>query len=165
MRLPLRTTGVGWHTKTHAPHPHRHHDISDRLFFMVYYEAVVQHTYVIVFLRVCTVVYRLRGTTTRNYEFSGTGVVVGTNASIGGNRSATCQISREDGTIFLWWFLVRSLFFHCMPAGRHADSTIDSRRVRMCSRLPSGSQGAGSTTAVVCGRVLVSGGNGKTLML
>ena len=43
-----------------------------------------------------------------------------------------------------------------MPACRHSDSTPDSRRVRLCSRLPCGSYGAGSPTAVVCGRELGS---------
>ena len=38
---------------------------------------------------------------------------------------------------------------HMMAAGRHSDSTPDSRRVRLCSRLPCGSYGAGSPTAVV----------------
>ena len=50
-----------------------------------------------------------------------------------------------------------------MPVGRHSDSTPDSRRVRLCSRLPCGSHGAGSRTAVVCSRELVSCGNGGTL--
>ena len=58
--------------------------------------------------------------------------------------------------IFVWWFLVRLLFIHCMPAGRHSDSTPDSRRVRLFSRLPCGSYGAGSPTAVVCSGELVS---------
>ena len=50
-----------------------------------------------------------------------------------------------------------------MPAGRHSDSTPDSGRVRLCARLPCGSYGAGSPTAVVCSRELVSCGNGGTL--
>ena len=50
-----------------------------------------------------------------------------------------------------------------MPAGRHSDSTPDGRRVRLCSRLPYGSYGAGSPTAVLCSRELVSCGNGGTL--
>ena len=40
--------------------------------------------------------------------------------------------------------------FHCMSAGRHSDSTPDSRRVRLYSRLPCGSYGAGSPTADRC---------------
>ena len=52
--------------------------------------------------------------------------------------------------IFVRWFLVRLLFFHCMPADRHSDSTPERRRVRLCARLPYGSYGAGSSTAVVC---------------
>ena len=47
-----------------------------------------------------------------------------------------------------------------MPAGRHSDSTPDSRRVRLYSRLPCGSYGAGVPTAVVCSRELVSCGDG-----
>ena len=35
------------------------------------------------------------------------------------------------GTI-LARFLVRLLFFHCMPPGRHSDSTPDSRHVSLC---------------------------------
>ena len=70
---------------------------------------------------------------------------------------------RRKPWIFVWWFLVRLLFFHCVPAGRHSDSTPDSRCVRLCSRLPCGSYGAGSPTAVVCSRELVSCGNGGTL--
>ena len=50
-----------------------------------------------------------------------------------------------------------------MPASRHSDSTTDSRRVRLCSRLPCGSYIAGSPTAVVCSRELVCCGNGGTL--
>ena len=53
--------------------------------------------------------------------------------------------------------------FHCMPAVRHSDSTPDSRHVSPCSRLPCGSYGAGSPTAVVCSRELVSCGDGGTL--
>ena len=66
---------------------------------------------------------------------------------------------------FVWWYLVRLLFFQCIPAGRHSDSIPDSRRVRLCSRLPCGSYGAGSPTAVVaCSRELVSCGNGGTVV-
>ena len=59
-------------------HTHHHHESSDRLFLKVFfYEAVVQPvTYVSDFCRVCrTVVYPSRGTTRRNFQFSGTGVV------------------------------------------------------------------------------------------
>ena len=54
-------------------------------------------------------------------------------------------------------------YFRCMPAARHRDSTPDSRRVCLCSWLPWGSYGAGSPTAVVFSRELVSCGNGGTL--
>ena len=64
--------------------------------------------------------------------------------------------------IFVLWFLVRLLLFHCMPTGRHSDSTPDGRRFRLCSRLPCGSYGAGSPTAVVCSRELVGCDNGGT---
>ena len=45
-----------------------------------------------------------------------------------GRRScvATCRI-----ILGACGFLVRLLFFHCMPAGLHSDSTPDSRRVRL----------------------------------
>ena len=57
------------------------------------------------------------------------------------------------------------VIFDCMPAGRHSDSSPDSKRVRLCSRLPCGSYGAGSPTAVVvCSRELVSCGNGGTML-
>ena len=46
--------------------------------------------------------------------------------------------------------------------GRLSDSIPDSKRVRLRIRLPCGSYGAGSPTAVVCGRNLVSCGNGGT---
>ena len=59
-------------------------------------------------------------------------------------------------------FLVPLLLFHCMLAGRHSDSTPDSRRVRLYSRLRCGSYGgAGSPTAVVCSRELVSCRDGE----
>ena len=84
-----------------------------------------------------------------------------------GRRScaATCQITREGGAIIdtctvVFGFLVPLLLFHCMPADRHSDSTPDSRRVRLYSRLPCGSYGAGSPTAVGCSRELVSCGDG-----
>ena len=53
------------------------------------------------------------------------------------------------------------LHFHCMPAGRHSDSTPDCRRVCLCSQFLCGSYGAGSPTAVVCSPELV--GCGGTL--
>ena len=45
-----------------------------------------------------------------------------------GRRScaATCQILGKmwRSLIFVWWFhVLRLLFFNCMPAGRHSDST------------------------------------------
>ena len=84
-----------------------------------------------------------------------------------GRRScaATCQITREDGAIIdiCEVVLVRLVFFHCMPAGRHSDSTPHSRRVRLCSRLPCGSCSAGNPPAVVCSREFISCGNGGTL--
>ena len=47
---------------------------------------------------------------------------------------ATCQITREEGAIIDSFMAVFGLlFFHRMPAGRHSDSTPDSRRVRLCS--------------------------------
>ena len=160
MRRPWRTTAGGWHKETYDRHAHHHHhESSDRLFFKGYfYEAVVQHvTYVTDFCRVCRrVVYHSRGTTRRNFQFSGTGVV------------AALQLVKKLGKegrslISVLWFLVPLLLFHCMPAGRHCDSTPDSRGVRLYSRLPCGSYGAGSPTAVVCSRELVSCGDGGTL--
>ena len=65
--------------------------------------------------------------------------------------------------ISVLWFLVPLLLLHCMPAGRHSNSTPDSRRVCLYSRLPCGSYGAGSLTSVVCSRELVSCGNVGTL--
>ena len=53
-----------------------------------------------------------------------------------------------------------------MPAG-HSDSTPDSRRVRLRSRLPCGSYGAGSPTAVeipvapVAYQVILEPGKGR----
>ena len=88
-----------------------------------------------------------------------------------GRRScaSTCQITREGWAIIdictavVFGFLFPLLLFHCMPAGRHSDSTPHSRRVRLYSRLPCGSYGAGSPIAVVCSRELVSCGDGRTL--
>ena len=79
--------------------------------------------------------------------------------------AATCQITRENGAIMdiCMVVFVRLLFFHCIPAGRHSDSTPGSRRVRLCSRLSCDSYGAGSPTVVVCSRELVSCGNGGTV--
>ena len=59
-----------------------------------------------------------------------------------GRRScaATCPITRKGGAVIdicIIVFLVRMLFFHCMPADRHSDSTPDSGRVRLC-RPPEG---------------------------
>ena len=57
-----------------------------------FYEAMVQHvTYVTDFCRV-RVVYSSWGTTPRNFQFSGTGVVARSCA-------ATCQITRKDGAV------------------------------------------------------------------
>ena len=130
-------------------------------FFRVSYEAVVQHVpYVTDFCRVCRrVVYPSRGTTRRNFQFLGTGVAAALQP-----LQPVKQLGKEGRSlIFVWCSLVRLLFFHCMPAGRHSDSTPDSRRVRLYSRLPCGSYGAGSPTAVVCSRELVGCGNGGTL--
>ena len=105
--------------------------------FWIFYEAVEHVSCVTDFCRVGRVLYPSWGTTPRN--FTGTGVV------------AALQLVRYLGKtwrslIFVWWFLVRLLFFLLhVPAGRHS-STPDSRRVRLCSRLPCGSYGAGSTT-------------------
>ena len=141
--------------------PTRPHTIITRaaivFFQFFFYEAVVQHvTYVTDFCRVDRVVYPSWGTTPRNFQLSSAGVV------------AALQPVRYPGKtgrslIFVWRFLVRLLLFHCMPAGRHSDSIPDSRRVHLCSRLPCGSYGAGSPTAVICSRELVSCGNGGTL--
>ena len=128
-------------------------------FFQGYfYEAVVQHvTYVIGFCRVCKrVVYQVPFTGNGPPQFS---------IFRHGRRScaATCQIIRRS-LISVLWFMVPLFLFHCMPAGRHSDSTPDSRRIRRYSRLlPCGSYGACSPTAVVCSRELVSCGNGGTL--
>ena len=94
--------------------------------------------------------------------------VVGKKGALGAGVGGNC-ISGMDGSITITRrypvrrFLVRLLFFHCMPAGRHSNSTRDSRRVRLCSRLLCGSYGAGSPTAVVRSHELVSCGNGGTL--
>ena len=74
-----------------------------------------------------------------------------------------CRVGPRVVYLFSLWFLVRLLLFHCIPAGRHSDSTPDSRRVRLCSRLPCGSYGAGSPTVVVCSRESVGCGNGGNL--
>ena len=125
-----------------------------------FYEAIVQHViYATDSCRVDRVVYPSWGTTTRNFQFSGTGVVAQSCA-------ATCQMTRKDGAIMEilnggFWF--DCPFFQCMPTGRHSGSTPDIGRVRLCSRLPCGLHGAGSPTSVVCSRELVSCGNGGTL--
>ena len=111
------------------------------------------------FCRVCRrVVYPSRGTTRRNFRFSCTGVVAA--------LQPVKYLGKEGRSLIsvLLWFFVQMLLFHCMPAGRHFDSTPDNRRVRLYSRLPCGSYGAGSPTAVVCSRELVSCGNGGTLV-
>ena len=117
----------------------------------IFYEAVVQLVpHVTEFCKVGRrVVYPSWGTTTRKCQFSGTGIV------------AALQPVKQLGKarrspIIVLWFLVRLPFFHSMPAGRQSDSTPHSRRVRLCSQLPCGSHGAGSLTAVVCSRELVS---------
>ena len=159
MRRPWRTTAGGWHTETHDPHAHHHHESSDRLFFRVFFhEAVVQHvTYVTDFCRGCRkVVYPSWGMTPRNFHFSGTGIVDAL-------QRVNYLWKAGRSLIFVLWFLVRLLLFYCMPAGRHSDSTLDSRRVRLSSRLPCGSYGAGNLNAVVCSHELVSCGNGGTL--
>ena len=152
-----------WRRMVHGdPRPARtlSSESSNRFFSGFFYEAVVQHvTYVTDFCGVGRVVHPSWGTTPRKFKFSGTSVVA---------ALATCQLTREEGAIIdictlVWWFLVRLLLFHCMPAGRHSDSTRDRRRVRLCSRLPCGPYGAGIPTAVVRSRELVSCGNGGTL--
>ena len=84
------------------------------------------------------------------FNFSGTGVVV---------ALQPVKKLRKAGRSLVWWVLVRLLLFHCMPAGRHSDSTQDSGRVCLRSRIPRGSYGAGSPTAVICSRELVGCGN------
>ena len=122
------------------------------------YEAVVQHViyYVTDFCRVGRVSCQpLMGNDPPNFQFSRTGVV------------AALQPIKQLGkagrsVIFVSWFLVRLLLFHCISTGRHSDSTPDSRLVRLSSRLPCGSYGEDSPTAVLCSRELVSCGNGGT---
>ena len=79
-----------------------------------------------------------------------------------GRRScaATCQIAREDGAIIDICMVVFGsvALFSLHARGRHSDSTPDSRRVRMCSRLPCGSYGAGSPTAVAASWLVVGTG-------
>ena len=75
------------------------------------------------------------------------------------------------GLLLFIIFLVRLLFFHCMPAGHHPDSTPDSRQacssvltittVRAVRTVQTAPQTA---TAVVCSRELVSRGNGGTML-
>ena len=86
-------------------------------------------------------------------HFSGTSVVH--------SCAVTCQITREDVAIIDICMVVsiRLLCFHYMAAGRQSDSTPDTKYVRLCSRFRCGSYGAGSPTAVVCSRELVSCGN------
>ena len=96
------------------------------------------------------------GTTPRNFQFSGTGVLAAL-------QPVKELVKAGRSLIFVFWSIVRLLLFHCMPAGRHSGSTPDSRRSCLCSRLPCGSYGAGSPTAVDCSRELVSCGNGGTL--
>ena len=80
------------HGDPRPPHAHHHHESSDRLFSVLFYEAVAQHvTYVTDFGRV-VYSYPLWGTTHRNFQFSGTGVVAQSCA-------ATCQITRKDRPI------------------------------------------------------------------
>ena len=102
-------------------------------------------------------VYPSWGTTSSwDFRLSGRGVVT---------ALQHVKLLRKVGRslLFVLVFFVRLLLIHCMPAGRHSDSTLRSSRVRLCSRLPCGSCGAGSPTAVVCSRELVSCGNGGTL--
>ena len=112
MRRPWRTTTGGWQTEAHDSHAHHHHESSDRLLQDFFFEAVVQHvTCVTDFGRVGRDVYPLWGTTPRNFQFSGTGVVAQSCA-------ATCQITRKDGAIIDilyggFWF--DSSFFTACP--------------------------------------------------
>ena len=91
--------------------------------FFFFHEAVVQHvTYVTVFCRVGRIVYPSWGTTPRNFQFSGTGVAAA--------LQPVSQLGKTGRSLILvWWFLVRLLFFHCMPAGRHSDSTLHTMAV------------------------------------
>ena len=78
---------------------------------------------------------------------------------------------RWRSMIVVWWFLIRLLFFHCMSASRHSDSTPDSKQAcsSLCSRLPRVLYGSDSTpdsnTAVVSSHELVSCGNGGNSIL
>ena len=121
------------HTETHDPHTHPHHESSDSVFSGFFYEAVVQHV-TTDFCRVCAALQPVKYL---------------------GNAGRSL--------IFVLGFSVRLLLFHCMFAGRHSNSTPDSRRLRLCSRLPCGSHSAGCSTTVVCSRELVSCGNGVSL--
>ena len=129
------------------------------VFFFFFYEAVVQHvTYATDFCRVSRrVVYPSWETTRSNFQFSGTGVVAA--------LQPVKKLRKEERSLIsVLWFLVPLLLLHCMPAGRHCcGSTPDSRCVRLYSRLPCGSYGARSQTAVVCSRELVSCGDGGTV--
>ena len=158
MRRPWRTTAGGWQTETHDPHAHHHHESSDRVFSGFFYEEVAQHvTYVTDICRVRRrVVYPSWGTNPRNFQFSGTGVVAAL-------QPVEYLGKAGRSLMFGLWFLVRLFLFHYMPAGLHSDGTPDSRRVRLCSRLPCGSYGSDSPTAVVCSREFVSCGNGGTV--
>ena len=107
MRRPWRTTAGGWHTETHDPHAHHHHESSDCLSSGLLYEAVVV-TYVIDFCRVGRVVYPSPGATPPNFQFSGTGVV------------AALQPVRKLGKtglslIFVWLFWFDCSFSTACP--------------------------------------------------
>ena len=128
MRRPWRTTAGGWHTETHDPHAHHHHESSDRpfsgSFTRQWYNMLLTSLIFVDFAEELCTLHGERPAANFNFRHGGR------------SCAATCQITREGGAslVFVWCFLVRLLLFHCMPAGRHSDSTPDSRRVRLYSR-------------------------------
>ena len=144
MRRPWRTTQQEDGTRRPTTRTHTIITRAVIVFFQFFFRRQKHDThvtYVTDFCRVGRVVYPSWGTAHRIFQFSGADVV-----------AALQPVRKPEKTgrslIFVRWFLVRLLFYHCMPAGRHSGSTPDSRRVRLCSRLPCGLYGAGSPTAV-----------------
>ena len=78
MRRSRRATAGGWHTETHDPHAHHHHESSDRLFFRViftrqYFNMLLTSLIFVEFVEeLCTLHWER---TVAIFFFSGTGVV------------------------------------------------------------------------------------------
>ena len=121
-RRPWRTA-AGRHTETHDRRAH-HHESSNHRFFLDVSRG--SSTYLLftssLFFVVLAELYTLHGE--RPPAIRRDVVLI-----------AVLHLVRQSGKtrrslIFVWcFFLVRLLFFHCLSAGRHSDSTPDSRRV------------------------------------